>query len=233
MIGIWQDFLQSASVWGTSAIIIRLLVALIIGSIIGLDRGLKRRSAGMKTHSLVCMASALVMITSQYMQVEFDSNADLSRMGAQVISGVGFLGVGTIIVTGKNQIKGLTTAAGLWACACIGLAIGIGFVEGAIITLLFILLSFSVLSRLGSFLQRHTKVFNFYIEFQNNRSVSHFLKAMSEKELVVTSLDISKGRMKGEGPNAIVCVESKKRMDTIKFATDIRDMEFIKYAEEL
>lgn len=80
---------------------------------------MKRRGAGIKTHSLVCLGSTLVMLTSEYMAMNFDQKADLARLGAQVISGVGFLGVGTILVTEKQRIKGLMTAAGLWTCACV------------------------------------------------------------------------------------------------------------------
>ena len=110
----------------------RLLLALICGGILGIERGKKNRPAGFRTYMLVCVASAMVMITNQYISNMY-STGDPSRMGAQVISGIGFLGAGTIIVTGRNRVKGLTTAAGLWASACIGLTIGVGFYSGAII----------------------------------------------------------------------------------------------------
>ncbi len=114
IINAWNWLLDAASSWNLLAITIRLLFALFVGLIIGIDRERKRRVAGIKTHILVCLGSALVMITSQYMMLTFgEVAADVSRMGAQVISGVGFLGVGTIIVTGRNQVKGLTTAASI------------------------------------------------------------------------------------------------------------------------
>src|SRR5690554_4598709 len=104
---------------------------MVAGGILGLDREFKNRPAGLRTFMLVCIASTLVMITNQYvLEVYSHLNIDPTRMGAQVISGIGFLGVGTIIVTRRNHVKGLTTAAGLWASACIGLAIGIGFYSG-------------------------------------------------------------------------------------------------------
>ena len=124
------------------SVTIRLLLALAAGTLIGIDRGMKRRGAGIKTHVLVCLGATLVMMTGQYTFNYFGQGHDVSRLGAQVISGVGFLGVGTIIVTGRNQVRGLTTAAGLWACACIGLALGIGFYEGAFVMLLLVLLTF-------------------------------------------------------------------------------------------
>ena len=139
MISFWRGLMDAASDWNSLAIFLRLVLAMIVGMAVGIDRGLKRRGAGVKTHVLVCLGSALVMMTSEYMTHTFDSKLDIARLGAQVISGIGFLGVGTILVTGKNQIRGLTTAAGLWTCACVGLAIGIGFAEGAIYTLILML----------------------------------------------------------------------------------------------
>lgn len=130
-----HEFLIMIKGWSILSVGLRLAFSLIAGTLIGLDRSMKRRGAGIKTHVLVCLGSALVMMTGQFIQLNYEGTIDVARMGAQVISGVGFLGVGTIIVTGHNQVKGLTTAAGLWACACIGLAIGIGFVDGALLAL--------------------------------------------------------------------------------------------------
>lgn len=113
----------------TASIILRLTLATICAGIIGLERGRKKRPAGLRTHILVCIGATLIMITGQYMRDILHIQDDVSRMGAQVISGIGFLGAGTIIVVGRNEVKGLTTAAGLWACACMGLAIGIGFMK--------------------------------------------------------------------------------------------------------
>ncbi|MBO5868173.1 MAG: MgtC/SapB family protein, partial [Oscillospiraceae bacterium] len=113
------------------SVIIRISVAIIVGGLIGLERGLKNRPAGMRTYMVVCLGSCLIMLTNQYI-FQATQLGDPVRMGAQVVSGIGFLGAGTIIVTRRNQIKGLTTAAGLWAAAGVGLAIGIGFYEAAV-----------------------------------------------------------------------------------------------------
>ena len=116
----------------TVSMLVRLTLAAFCGGLIGIGRVKKRRPAGFRTHTLVCLGAALTMIISQYLWARGQST-DLSRLGAQVINGIGFLGAGTIIVTGRQQIKGLTTAAGLWASACMGLAIGAGFYAGAIV----------------------------------------------------------------------------------------------------
>ena len=126
--------------WSVTGICLRLILAIIVGTIIGLDRGYKNKGAGIKTHALVCLGAAMSMIVNEYVFREFPgANTDIARMGAQVISGVGFLGVGTIMITGRNEVKGLTTAAGLWACAGVGLAAGIGFAEGTVLALIFII----------------------------------------------------------------------------------------------
>lgn len=118
----------------TITIIFRMLLAVLIGGIIGTERDIKHRAAGIRTHMLVCMGAAIVMMTNEYIYVMYDhSNIDITRMSAQVVSGIGFIGAGTILVTSDNRIKGLTTAAGLWAAAAIGLGIGIGFYEIAVI----------------------------------------------------------------------------------------------------
>jgi len=130
-------------------IVLRLLVAAILGGIIGYERETENKPAGFRTNMLVCIGSALVMVTSQFIFNQYQglTNLDPARLGAQVISGIGFIGAGTIIRDGLH-VRGLTTAASLWVVACIGLAVGIGFYWGAIITTLFILLILMVMKKI-------------------------------------------------------------------------------------
>jgi len=129
-------------------IALRIVVAGILGGVIGLERETRQRPAGFRTHILVCTGAALIMIISQYMYMDFaPGSVNLGRLGAQVISGIGFLGAGTII-RDKFSVKGLTTAASLWAVACIGLAVGIGYFYIAIITSFVILITLRLLSKL-------------------------------------------------------------------------------------
>lgn len=123
------DYLRELNL---ASLLLRVVLAIVMGGIIGSERTDKNHPAGLRTHILVCLGSTMVMITSQYVSKYLHANVDITRMGAQVISGIGFLGAGTIIMNG-GRVKGLTTAAGLWATACMGLAIGIGFYEGALI----------------------------------------------------------------------------------------------------
>lgn len=139
-----QAFAERAGLMELSemTVAVRLLLAVVCSGVLGLERTRKRRAAGLRTYMLVCVGATVVMLTAQFMSVAF-SQADLGRMPAQVISGIGFLGAGTIMVTRYYRVKGLTTAAGLWAAACMGIAIGIGFYFGALLTcvvLLFVML---------------------------------------------------------------------------------------------
>mgnify|MGYP004711623821 CR=1 FL=1 len=129
------------------SVIVRLVLAMLFGGTIGFERGIRQRAAGLRTHMLLCVGAASTMLVSQYMYASY-AVGDPARLSAQVLSGIGFLGAGTIIITRRNQVKGLTTAATLWATACMGLAVGSGFYECALvmyILLIFILLLVSVL----------------------------------------------------------------------------------------
>ena len=187
---VWNWIVDTAAGWSTLGVTLRLLLALIVGLVVGIDRELKRRGAGIKTHVLVCLGAAAVMITSEYLFVKFGGDLDLSRMGAQVISGVGFLGVGTIIVTGRNQVRGLTTAASLWVCACVGLAAGVGYVEGVIIALLLLIFTLRILGKLDVVVHRHAKVFDLYMEFTDNKGLTNFVEKMREEQNKITVLQI-------------------------------------------
>ena len=233
LIDAWDWLLEAASEWSLLAITIRLLFALTVGLIVGIDRERKRRVAGIKTHILVCLGSALVMITSQYMMLEFGEVADISRMGAQVISGVGFLGVGTIIVTGRNQVKGLTTAASIWVCACVGLAAGIGFVEGVVIVLILLVLTLKFLGRLDTLVRKSGKEVDLYIEFVDNKSLLHFCDKMKSDGHRIAKMQLGKCESENELPNAIFSIRTKDRDHASKLAVEVRRLKYVKLVEEL
>lgn len=122
-------------------ILLRLALACFLGGLVGLERERNRQPAGLRTHILVCVGATLVMLCNIFIFEKYKgvANIDPARLGAQVISGIGFLGAGTIIKEGLS-IRGLTTAASLWVVACLGIAIGLGFYSGAIISTSFILI---------------------------------------------------------------------------------------------
>jgi len=127
---------------GFGEIILRLLLSVIMGGIIGAERQLHRKAAGLRTHVLVCIGSTLMMLVAIFIYYTFkeETNIDPGRIVGNVISGIGFLGAGTIIVT-RGSIRGLTTAATLWVTAAVGLAIGCGFYFAALIATMLIIIS--------------------------------------------------------------------------------------------
>ncbi|WMJ84352.1 MgtC/SapB family protein [Oscillospiraceae bacterium LTW-04] len=171
------------------SIFVRFALAVVLGGIIGMERGKKRRPAGLRTHLVVCIGSASVMMVSQYILNIMDGAADPARLGAQVISGIGFLGVGTIVVTGRNQVKGLTTAAGLWASACMGLAIGIGFYECAIIMCLFLYLVLEVIERLDAQYVKYSNKFQLFIEYDQSVHLGQIIEVVNSLGWYVTYID--------------------------------------------
>ena len=119
------------------SLLLRLCLAVICGGLIGLEREFRRRPAGFRTYLLVCVGAAAAMLIGQYAAEMLagpwgdaaQKTTDVTRIGAQVINGIGFLGAGTVLVTGRQQVRGLTTAAGLWSSACLGLAVGLGLLD--------------------------------------------------------------------------------------------------------
>lgn len=194
----------------------RLLLATVAATIIGMDRSRKGRAAGVKTHILVSLGSTLVMLTSQYMYGRYGVG-DIGRMGAQVISGIGFLGVGTIIVTSNNKVKGLTTAAGLWTMACIGLAIGIGFYEGAFAVCLIMIFVIKFLSRIEWLIHAKTPIIDLYIGFQKNSHITKFIDDTKKQGYKIISIEILQAQFQGkkQPTNALVSIHigSKENHD--------------------
>ena len=146
-------------------ILLRLILAAVLGGIIGIERESINRPAGFRTHILVCVGSALTMLVSISMGKSFGIGADPGRIAAQVISGIGFLGAGTIIREGAN-IKGLTTAASLWTVAAIGLAAGSGYYMGAVFTTGLAILTLITLSKVENlvFKKKHHFIINIIIK---------------------------------------------------------------------
>ena len=228
-----EQFRHIIMEWSTISVAIRLGTAFLVGTLIGIERRSKRKGAGIKTYALVCIGAALVMLTGQFISIHFSGNMDVARLGAQVISGVGFLGAGTIMVTGRNQVKGLTTAAGLWACACLGLAIGIGFLDGALIATFLIFVTLKVLARIDIMLHYKSKVIELYIEFECNKNIVEFLQEVRKKEIRVDSFELGKSKIKGEGPNIVVTLELPNDEVYIATIEEIRMMDGVHYVEEL
>lgn len=227
--------------WDT---LLRISIAALCGGIIGLERGKKHRPAGFRTHMIVCVGAALTMVLSTYLcamltgawaeAIDPSTKTDVSRFGAQVINGIGFLGAGTIIVTGRQQIKGMTTAAGLWASACMGLAVGAGFYVAALIACLLILITIVVFSKFERFILSRSRNMNLYIEFEHTDDVINIISTMKSMDIRIFDVEIEKARMvEGKSPNAIFTIQLPKRASHTQVFTKISALESIITIEEL
>lgn len=206
------------------AIVVRILISLAFGAILGLDRGLKSRPAGLRTYILVCVGSCIVMVTNQYVYQVFDTG-DPVRMAAQVVSGIGFLGAGTIIVTRRNQIRGLTTAAGLWASACVGLAIGIGLYEIALVGGLAVVIVLTSLGHWDFFIRRRARDIEVYIELPLSFSFAVFLEKLREQGLGISNLQFTGGEGSASDRLGFVCTLScAQRMDHALMLAAVRSI---------
>lgn len=155
------------------SVLARLICALIFGGIIGFERANSKHDAGLRTHIIVCLGATSVMIVSQLIHLKFGGVSDLTRLGAQVISGIGFLGVGCIIVT-RNRIRGLTTAAGLWTTACLGLVIGAGFLEVAATMFALIMITAFVLRPLSLKLRPVETTIEVTASLSSNKTITDY-----------------------------------------------------------
>lgn len=229
----WNEFVAFLRSYNEITVIIRLALALLCGGLIGIERERKRRPAGFRTHMLVCVGSALTILISQFLQTK-GFPVDVTRLGAQVISGIGFLGAGTIIVTGRQQVKGLTTAAGLWASACMGLAIGMGFYEGALLGGAIILLTSATFTRLDKVIMSTARTMNIYVEFSQTDDISQILGKLKTMGMRILDIEISK--MKSDRdiyPSAIFLVDMRKKIPHAQVMTAIAEIDGIHSVEEL
>ena len=183
------DYLREFNI---AAVTLRLVLAMLFGGMLGLERARKRRAAGFRTYMIVCIGATLAILLSQYEAAMLSGpwkdvadyvgiHSDVSRFGAQVINGIGFLGTGTIIVTGRQEVKGLTTAAGLWASACMGLAIGAGFYECVILAVLLITFCVRLLPIFEGFLVERARNINIYVEFASLDDVGAIISRIKEQ----------------------------------------------------
>ena len=212
---------------------LRILMAIVLGGMIGMERGLKNRPAGLRTYMLVCLGACIVMLTNQYVYEAFGVG-DPVRMGAQVVSGIGFLGAGTIIVTARNQIKGLTTAAGLWASACVGLALGIGLYAVSIMGSVAIFVILTLLPELDFRMRRSTKQVEVYVELKHNVAVGQFLDFVRDRHYEPSNLQILLENTSDNGILAFsVTLTGQKNCNHDDIVTTVKTMPGIGYVEEL
>ena len=226
------------------SVALRLLVAVIVGCVIGIERERKNRPAGMRTHVLVCVGAAIIAILESILCTEtmglnveaYDTGVAVSRgrISAQGVSGIGFLGAGTIIVTARNQTKGLTTAAGLWASACVGLALGIGLYAVSIMGSVAIFVILTLLHELDFRMRRSTKQVEVYVELKHNVAVGQFLDFVRDRHYEPSNLQILLENTSDNGILAFsVTLKGQKNCNHDDIVTTVKTMPGIGYVEEL
>lgn len=227
------------------SVILRLALAMIAGGILGLNRAKKGRAAGFRTYMFVCMGSALTILLSQYytemlagpwhqVAASLGVKTDVSRIGAQVINGIGFLGAGTILVTSRQDVKGLTTAAGLWASACMGLTIGAGFYECLILSCLYMMISFQILPWVEALVVEHSRNMNIYIEFDAIDDVGRIINHLKAQDVRIYGVEIGRDKdLPFRQPNALLSIRLNKSNDHEKFLASIASLTCVTTIDEV
>lgn len=209
------------------SILIRLLLAMVLGGLIGLERETKRRPAGFRTHILICVGSALTTLTSQYLYLELHMYTDLARLGAQVIAGMGFIGAGTIIITKRNDVKGLTTAAGLWTTAIIGLCLGAAYFEGGIAATVAVLFIELVLKKFEyKYIRKYMQVI-FYIEFRKKGTIKEISSIFENNKMTIVDMEMNKVNKLRKAFITIKVKNSKLIDNVIDEISVVENVEFV------
>jgi len=212
------------------SMVLRMVLSVICSGIIGLERSAKNRPAGLRTHTLVCMAAAIASMTGHFLYLNLLLPTDISRMGAQVISGLGFLGAGTIIVTKKQTIKGLTTAASLWATGITGLSIGAGFYEGGIIATCIVLLIQHVFANIGYSI-RYLPEFSIHLTYSHRKALDSVMRYCKDSGLAITDLQVTRNEDVSDFYESLLSLRPNKVIDKDSILSHIRGSNYIQSAE--
>ena len=216
------------------SMLVRFAIALLGGGIIGMSRGKRQHAAGLRTHLLVCIGAASVMMTSLYQAQNLGVPGDAFRMPAQVVSGVGFLGAGTILVTGRQEVKGLTTAAGLWASACMGLAIGAGFYECVVLCTVLIFLCMRFLPIIENYLVERARFINIYVEFRSLDDIGAIISRIKSQGAHICDVDINRGRTERSiNPNAVFAIRLQQKQPHTQVLTAIAALDSVYTIDEV
>lgn len=195
---------------------VRILLAVVVGGLLGLERERRSSPAGFRTYMLVAIGSSMTIMLSQYIDLMLSTQwaaaaqsvgatHDVSRFGAQVINGVGFLGAGTIIVTGRQEVKGLTTAAGLWASACMGLAIGAGFYECMIVGVALIVISMKLLPLIEDAMLSSSRNMTIYVEMDSFENLGNIVNRIKAEGVHLYDVEIEKDKREHMARFSVLC----------------------------
>ncbi len=214
-----------------AAITLRMILAVLCGGLIGMERTAHRHPAGLRTHILVCLGASITMMTSQYLYLYMGYFTDMTRLGAQVIAGIGFLGAGTI-VTNRQRVKGLTTAAGLWAAAIIGLAAGAGFYEGAILTTILVEVTLAILIKVEKYVIEHTAAARIFLEYTKNDALDEVVAfCNNDGRANILDLEVSRPKSPKNVTIAMFTVRLSKPLDKQQLIHSLLEIDGVILAE--
>ena len=217
----------------TGAIALRLILATVLGGLIGLERATKHHPAGMRTFALVCLGAAASTVVNIYLGILSSDRVDLSRIPAGVVGGIGFLGVGTIMITGKNQVRGLTTAAGLWASATLGIILGAGMLEIGLLTFVLILVTVFCAAENSRVQEQHNRYIGLYMEIEKSRTRGIY-DHINECGYEISSIEKKRDKaLKGSDIIVIVMLDLKKRRAHGEILSEFSQIEGVHYLEEV
>ncbi len=215
------------------SVLFKLVLATLLSGCIGLERGARRQNAGFRTYILVCIGACIAMMTDQYIVEYISGTADPARLGAQVITGVGFLGAGTIVLAGRHVV-GLTTAAGLWASACLGLAVGIGYFSAAIIAAVLVLVVLALLPKFEAKVLKESKLRTMHVELQDALTFKDYISTIKEAKIVVKKTTVSKTPpLVSGGISFRIMLERPENMTEEELMHILNDFEGLYILEEL
>ena len=208
------------------AVAVRLLTAFVCGAVIGLERSYKNKPAGFRTHILVCLGASIAAMTGMYLYLVANLPADMSRIAAGVVTGLGFIGAGTIIVTKKNKVNGLTTAAGLWTTGLIGLAVGAGFFEGGLTGTVLILIIETYMNNIREKIIAPQE-FGIILRYSRREDLDDVLRFCKDQGITITSLQIGRSDTDPAVYTARIDLKADGGSDPQEIIQDIRKTEGI------
>ncbi len=193
-------------------VLVRLVASVILGGLIGIERASSKHDAGLRTHIIVCLGAASVMIVSQLITQQSGAITDITRLGAQVISGIGFLGAGSILVN-RSRVRGLTTAAGLWTTGCLGLVIGAGFLEVALTIVALMMFTIYILRPFSLKIRASAMTFEVNVNIEK-RSLTEYVEEFAKRNFEVMSV-------KTPGDKAVITIHTDDRGERNEFIREI------------
>jgi len=209
---------------------LRLTVTVILSGILGYEREKRNQAAGFRTYIIVSSASALVMMMNQFIFSTMNTG-DPVRMGAQVISGIGFLGAGAILVTRNQQIRGLTTAAGLWAAAIIGMSIGAGYYAGGIVCSLFIFVCLRFLTAIDRKIGKNPPVLVLYFELSSRRDLGNVIRYVHAHKYHISDMKTDPLSDDGSGDITVTfMLHTDGRADTDELLRELESIPGVNFA---